>query len=103
MVYINGTFYYEIYTSKDYNFKIGEIMNITDFKSNDNYKELRPQGHFPANGYDYNTSDAKRRIITGIYINRNGYYFANGWNITDDTYNNSIGISDHSYAVVQLS
>ena len=53
---INSTFHYEIYTTKNYNLKIGTEKNIADFLTNDYYKELRAIGSYPAAGYFAHTT-----------------------------------------------
>lgn len=45
------TYYYIVYSTKNYNFEIGKSNSITDFNTNDNYKELRTSGIYPANGF----------------------------------------------------
>ena len=47
----NDNYYYIVYSTKDYNFKIGKLNLIEDFDTNDNYKELRSSGIYPANGF----------------------------------------------------
>lgn len=48
----NNNYWYIVYSTKDYNFEIGKSNYIgSDFDSNDNYKELRSSGIYPANGY----------------------------------------------------
>ena len=47
----NYDYYYIVYSTKDYNFEIGKSNSITDFNTNDNYKELRSSGTYPANGF----------------------------------------------------
>ena len=53
MVKLIDECYYTVYTTKDYNFPIGQSTGrISDFKTNDNYKELRSNGLHPAVGYE---------------------------------------------------
>ena len=47
----NYDYYYIVYSTKNYNFEIGKLNRITDFNTNDNYKELRSSGVYPANGF----------------------------------------------------
>ena len=47
----NYDYYYIVYSTKNYNFEIGKLNSITDFNTNDNYKELRSSGVYPANGF----------------------------------------------------
>lgn len=46
-----STFHYEIYTTKNYNLTIGTENAIADFLTNEDYKELRAIGSYPAAGY----------------------------------------------------
>ena len=55
MVSLKDECYYTVYTTKDYNLPIGQSTGqISDFKTNDNYKELRSTGWYPAVGYELN-------------------------------------------------
>ena len=47
----NNNYWYIVYSTKDYNFEIGKLTFIEDFDRNDNYKELRSSGVYPANGF----------------------------------------------------
>ena len=47
----NNNYWYIVYSTKNYDFKIGKLNSIEDFDSNDNYKELRSSGIYPANGF----------------------------------------------------
>ena len=48
----NNNYWYIVYSTKDYNFEIGKSNYIgSDFDTNDNYKELRSSGIYPANGF----------------------------------------------------
>ena len=51
VVFLKGNFYYLTFTNKDYPFVVGEMTNIYDFTSNQDYKELREKGEHPAGGY----------------------------------------------------
>lgn len=51
---VNSTFHYEIYTTKNYNLKIGTENAVADFLTDDSYKELRAIGSYPAAGYYLN-------------------------------------------------
>lgn len=78
---LNSTFHYEIYTTKNYNLPIGTENAIADFLTNDDYKELRAIGSYPAAGYfakyttvrgtvwKYKITDTKN--IVYIYRNEN--------------------------------
>ena len=48
----NNNYWYIVYSTKDYNFEIGKSNYIgSDFDTNDNYKELRSSGIYPASGF----------------------------------------------------
>ena len=44
-------FHYEVYTTKNYNLTIGTENAVADFLTNENYKELRAVGNYPAAGF----------------------------------------------------
>ena len=82
MVDIIDSCYYIAYTTKDFNFPIGQpTKEISDFLTNDNYKELRSKGWHPAAGYDTNAKPAVRLQIDDAGIFRLWIY----------------NTSDHSY------
>lgn len=51
MIIIKNILYYLIYTEKDYNLEIGVKTEISNFFGNEDYKELRAYGSYPAGGY----------------------------------------------------
>ena len=57
-VIIEDSFHYEVYTSKNYNFQIGKIINLRDFITNQDYNELRLNGDYPVSGYYRDSSDS---------------------------------------------
>ena len=64
MVDFRDSCYYIVYTTKDYNFPIGQRTElIADFKSNDEYKDLRYNGFYPAAGYLENIRPAVKLEI----------------------------------------
>ena len=82
MVDIIDSCYYIAYTTKDYNLQIGETTNeISDFLTNDNYKELRSNGWHPVAGYDTNAKPVIR-----LQIN-NGEFILWKYNTSDHSYN----------------
>ena len=57
--------YYMVYTTKDYNFPIGQpTERIADFQTNDEYKDLRSDGWHPAAGYYQNIRPAIKLQIS---------------------------------------
>ena len=59
-IVVNGSCTYTVYTTKDFNFPIGKEQIISDFATNDEYKELRAIGTYPATGYIELSSSKKR-------------------------------------------
>lgn len=57
-IIINDKLHYEIYTTKDYNWTIGAKTDISsNLWTDNNYKELRSPGTYPASGLYQNTSN----------------------------------------------
>ena len=70
----NNNYWYIVYSTKDYNFEIGKSNYIgSDFDTNDNYKELRSSGIYPANGF-FNISDGVYLSVMQITINASSSY-----------------------------
>ena len=70
MVDFRDSCYYIVYTTKDYNFPIGQrTEQITDFKINDEYKDLRYAGFYPAAGYTEGV-----RAVVKLEILNNGTF-----------------------------
>ena len=84
-IIINGTFHYEVYTTKHYNLEIGQETTIQQFFVNDDYAELRPKGYYPAAGY-YRKSFDGSDIIVNLFEINNGSYYIDGYNITKSQY-----------------
>lgn len=64
----NNNYWYIVYSTKDYNFEIGKLNYIgSDFNTNDNYKELRSSGVYPANG-SVNLSETEYLSVMQITI-----------------------------------
>ena len=55
---MENSFYYLIYSAKDYDFKVGVKTSIQNFYSNEDYKELRAPGSYPAGGYYIHTDNS---------------------------------------------
>lgn len=75
----NNTFHYTVDTTKNYNFKIGKVNEISDFKTNDNYKELRAVGRYPAAGYFENAFN--KLILNTFTMRDDGYYGFDGYDV----------------------
>lgn len=69
-ILVKDSFYYLIYTAKDYNLEIGSKTNVSNFYSNEEYKDLRAFGSYPAGGY-YIHRDNSRFIPTEIDLKSN--------------------------------
>ena len=101
-VIVNSTFHYEVYTTKDYNLEIGQETTIQQFFVDDNYSELRQNGHYPAAGY-YRKSFDGSDIIVNLFEINNGYYYIDGYNMTKSKYEGtSITPGYSSVGVIQL-
>ena len=50
MVVMDHSCYYEVYTTKDYDFKVGQYTQVNNIRS-DEYKELYKPGYYPCGGY----------------------------------------------------
>ena len=57
---------YDIYTTKDYDFPIGVKTAVSDFWTNDNYKELRIVNLYPA--YGHTSGGGKDIVVSRIEI-----------------------------------
>ena len=79
-VRIDDLCHYEVYTTKDYGFTIGSVQTIIDFKTNDNYKELRTEGQHPAAGYIEISPGGHKRIVGSIEIGSS--WFVKGYDLT---------------------
>ena len=70
----NNNYWYIVYSTKDYNFEIGKSNYIgSDFDTNDNYKELRSSGIYPANGF-VNLSETEHLSVMQIKIDTSSSY-----------------------------
>ena len=99
----NNTFHYTVYITKNYNFQIGKVNEINDFKTNDNYKELRAVGTYPAAGYFENPFS--KLILNTFQIRNESYpYHFNGYDLKNSE-TTSITVDKDSirfFYVVQL-
>lgn len=68
-----NTFYYLVYTNKDYPLTVGELTKVDDFTTNSNYQELRKKGSYPAVGYYKNRSALSMFIINGQLYQLGGH------------------------------
>ena len=93
--------HYEIYTTKDYGWQIGKYNYINDFKSNNNYKELRYSGSYPASGSWYNSDGSKKQIIDRFDITAGGSCYISGYDIIKENYSTD-GIPDNSLNTVGI-
>ena len=100
-IFVKGRFHYEVYTTKDYRLQIGKYNNIPDFISNDDYKELRSAGTYPASGIWYNDDASKKQIIVQFEITAGGSYYISGYDIVKGNYSTD-GISDSSLNAVNI-
>ena len=50
MVVMDFTCFYEVFTTKDYDFKVGQYTEVNDI-AGDEYKELYKPGYYPCGGY----------------------------------------------------
>lgn len=96
-IFVQGRFHYEVYTTKDYDRKIGEYKYIANF-NNDNYKELRYIGNYPACGFWKDSSGSKKEIIFRFKIDTNnvyslfGYDVVSGTSITEGMYSTALDV-----------
>lgn len=75
MVRLNVDYYYIIYTTKDFNFTIGNFTQVDakEFTSTDKYKELRALGTYPAHGFGWDDTNKKYMPLSWIRIDENRY------------------------------
>ena len=69
---ITNSFYYLVYTNKDYPLTVGELTDVDDFITNSNYQELRENGCYPAVG-DYKNRSTLLMFISGTTFQLSGY------------------------------
>ena len=93
--------HYEEYTTKGYGWQIGKLNYITNFKSNNNYKELRYSGSYPASGIWYNDDGSKKQIIDRFDIVNDGSCYVSGYDIIKENYSTD-GIPNNSLNTVGI-
>ena len=91
-ILMEGSFYYLIYSAKDYDFGVGVKTAIENFYANEDYKELRAPGSYPAGGYYIHTDNALI-IPTEVKLKPN----TDMYNIT------GVNITTHTQASIQLT
>lgn len=102
----NNNYWYIVYSTKDYNFEIGKSNYIgSDFDENDNYKELRKPGVYPANGY-VNLSDGVYLSVMLIKIDSSSsnhyHYTIQGRKNTDNNFSSTSEEKLFSASIVKL-
>ena len=96
---VSSTFHYEIYTTKNYNLTIGTENAIADFLTNEDYKELRAIGSYPAAGYFANYTTIHGIVWKyKISATRNMVYIYRTDNLGTDARN----LNKPTFTVVQL-
>lgn len=83
-IYVN--FHYEVYTTKDYGWQIGKYISITDFKSNNNYRELRYEGNYPASGIRYTNDGSEKEVISRFEIINSDNCYISGYDVAKESY-----------------
>ena len=96
---MSSTFHYEIYTTKNYNLTIGTENAVADFLTNEDYKELRAIGSYPAAGY-YLSYTTVRGVVWKYKITatRNTVFIYR----TDNRGTFSYNLNKPTFTVVQL-
>ena len=100
----NNNYWYIVYSTKDYNFKIGESNYIgDDFDKNDNYKELRSSGVYPANGF-FNISDEVYLSVMQITIDTSMpyHYRIQGRRNNDPTFTSTNELALYAASITKL-
>ena len=106
-VVIGNRIHYEVYTKKDYDLKLREVTNISDFSTNPNYQELRSNGTYPASGYYYKNDNEKfiGDKIKVIETESSGFhtadYYINGYNLSNNSYAGTFVSSGASISVIK--
>lgn len=104
MVTVDASFQYMVYMTKDYGWEIGEtiIIRVSDFMTNDNYKELEPKGKLPASGFYYDNSQNKELVLSEIEsTNPRGFFILHGINLVTKKYE-TVQIGGNIYEAVKL-
>lgn len=98
-IIVDGNCHYNIYTTKNYNLPLATLTYISDFATNDNYKELRSNGQYPASGM-HKVLGSQILIVNLIKITNTAFY-VDGYDI-DSKQALSDSISDPNFQIVQL-
>lgn len=98
-ILIDHLCHYEVYTTKDYDFTIGKVQTIIDFKTNDTYKELRTEGQHPASGY-LEISNGGHKMIIGV-IEIGSSWFAKGYDLTQGD-SLAFIINSNNFTIIKL-
>lgn len=104
MVSVNRTFQYVIYTTKDYDWEIGatKYISVSDFMTDNNYKELTPKGKAPASGFYYDNSKSIELIPFQIEsTSTRGFWILHGTNLATKEYKTAEFGGD-SYSATKL-
>ena len=68
MIILSETFYYIVYTSRDFAFRIGFESAIDNFADNSDYDELKTYGVHQAAGYVHSVQDTADMIVNQVKI-----------------------------------
>ena len=102
MVIVNDKLHYEVYTTKDYNWTIGAKINISSqLWTNNDYKELRSPGTYPAAGCYKLPSSSESVIVSMIEITDSDLRGNHRYDIKNNQYFSG-SISRESACVVKL-
>lgn len=106
-VVIGNRVHYEVYTEKDYDFKLREATYISDFSINSKYQELRSNGVYPASGYYYK-NDNEKFICDKVQVSEmesSGFhtasYYISGYNLSTNSYTGTNVSSGPSISVIK--
>ena len=106
-IIIGNRIHYDVYTKKDYDWKLREATYISDFSVNPKYQELRSNGLYPASGYYYKNDNQKiiGDKIQVIEKESSGFhtadYYIQGYNLSNDSYEGVYASSSPSISVVK--
>ena len=103
---INANYWYKVCSTKNYNFEIGKLTYIgNDFDDNDNYKELRSSGVYPANGF-INLSSPEGAYLSVMQVKidaSSSYpYTIKGRKSNDGTLSSNLELKLYSANIVKL-
>ena len=100
---IDDTAHYITYTSKNFNYKIGESVIVNDFTTNTDYKELRTAGYYPAGGYYYDSQRNYKLVVDILEIrsSSNRVFYIKGYDLAGQSYIED-GIVVQAVRIIQL-